>query len=68
MKPSVRILMNAKTIQRIQCGECNWELEIAANTDAHIQCCPWCGWSDLDTSYLIQQGAFKRLNVKNMAK
>ena len=49
-RPKVVTLAEAKAIHKIHCGECGWEQEIAANTDAEVKCCPWCGWSDLQIS------------------
>ncbi|GKX53939.1 hypothetical protein SOASR030_00510 [Leminorella grimontii] len=64
MRPEVKTLTKAKTIHKIHCGECNWTLEVVANTDADIQCCPWCGWSDLELSCLTELGGFQEIECK----
>lgn len=64
MRPKVKTLTNAKTIHKIHCGECNWVLEIAANTNASIQRCPWCGWEDLALNRLTALGGFQEIECE----
>ena len=63
-RPKVINLTEARTIRKVHCGECNWEQEIAAITEAEIKCCPWCGWSDLEISTLKAEGGFCSGQVK----
>lgn len=68
MRDKVSVLTTAKPIYKIHCGECNWELLITANTDESVQCCPWCGWRDLDISHLTKSGAFQEIECKKHGK
>ncbi|MCE9787021.1 hypothetical protein [Shewanella chilikensis] len=67
-KPKVTTLTEAKVIHKLHCGECNWKQEIAANTDAEIKCCPWCGWSDLDISTVANEGGFQEIECEKHGK
>ena len=51
----------AHPIQKIHCGECNWEQIIISDTHSNIQCCSWCGFSDLEISKVTQEGAFQKI-------
>jgi transcription elongation factor Elf1 len=63
-RPKVINLTEARTIRKVHCGECNWEQEIAAITEAEIKCCPWCGWSDLEISTLKAEGGFQEIECQ----
>lgn len=67
-RPKVITLTEARTIHKIHCSECNWELEIAAKTDAEVKCCPWCGWSDLEISTLKTEGGFQEIECEKHGK
>jgi transcription elongation factor Elf1 len=64
MRPKVTILTEAKHIQILHCGECNWEQQIISNQNNPILCCPWCGWSDLKISSIKQTGAEQTINCE----
>lgn len=64
MRHKVKALTAAKPIHKIHCGECNWQLLITANIDDDVQCCPWCGWGDLDISHLTKSGAFQQIECE----
>ena len=61
MKPKVKTLSSAKPIKLIHCAECNWEQEIIGSTKAKLESCPWCGWSDLETSKVSEKGFFQEI-------
>ena len=67
-KPKVTTLTEAKAVHKIHCGECNWEQLIAAETEAELKCCPWCGWSDLEISKVSKQGAFQEIQCEKHGK
>ena len=68
MKPKVQILSPALPIKVIHCGECNWEQEIVALTEAKLESCPWCGWSNLDISNVTEKGYFQKLECSKHGK
>ena len=60
-RPKVRTLTEAKQITKIHCGECNWHQLIAAQTEAALKCCPWCGWDDLEVGTVARFGGFQEI-------
>ncbi|MCO1337037.1 hypothetical protein MO867_22185 [Microbulbifer sp. OS29] len=61
-RPKVKMKFESKSVQRIRCAECNWEQLIAAQTDADLKCCAWCGWEGLDMCQVSVQGGFQEMS------
>lgn len=60
----VTIVTSAKAIHKIHCDECNWEQFIAAETDAPLKSCPWCGWNDLNISAISKLGGYPNIHCE----